>query len=277
MPQINKPSRLERELAKHNIDEKEALAIIKSAREKPTSKRLHRTRCKNVRYGYISDTHIGQQEFDEELFKEATKRFNAEVDFVIHPGDHLEGMSGRPGHVYELALIGFQQQLNKAVELYNDIEVPMYGIDGNHDQWFKQKGDIGAIVGQELGARVPNYTHLGEWEGDLEIGAGARKISMKLVHPGDGTAYADSYKIQKRIESLSGGSKPNILHSGHYHKSIYLFRRNVHGFESGTLCGQTQWMRGKGIQAHKGYGIVELKFNEHGVQSLKHEWVPCYD
>lgn len=155
-------------------------------------------------------------------------------DFIIHPGDHLEGMSGRPGHIYELSEVGFQQQIKKAADLYSQFgNVPMYGIDGNHDQWYFNKGDKGVVVGEELERRLKNYTHLGQDEGDLEI---TPKVRIKLFHPNDGSAYATSYKLQKLIESFTGGEKPEIVHQGHYHKALYMFLRNIHGFESGTMC-----------------------------------------
>ena len=54
--------------------------------------------------------------------------------------------------------------------------------------------------------------------------------SLELRHPWDGTAYALSYKIQKMVESMGGGEKPNILAVGHYHKSEYFFlqKRTLH-------------------------------------------------
>jgi predicted phosphodiesterase len=183
-------------------------------------------------------------------------------------------MSGRPGHVYELSHVGFDQQFTRCVELYEQLgDVPMYGIDGNHDQWFFKKNDNGVVVGHELAKRLPSYTHLGQDEGDLVVGG----VKIKLFHAGDGTAYATSYKIQKLIESFSGGEKPNIVLSGHYHKALYLFSRGVHGFECGTLCGQSSFMRGKKIPAHMGFGLVTVYYNSRGAERLIHEFVPWYE
>jgi hypothetical protein len=111
-------------------------------------------------------------------------------------------------------------------------------------------------------------------EADVQIAPG---VVMKLFHGNDGTAYADSYKMQKLIESFEGGKKPAIILSGHYHKQIAIFRRNVFGFECGTLCGQTRFMRGKKIQAHKGFGIIEVWVDRNGVARLRHEFFPYYN
>ena len=58
-------------------------------------------------------------------------------------------------------------------------------------------------------------------------------------------AYALSYKIQKMVEAMSGGEKPNILAVGHYHKLEMFPYRNVQCFQTGTFQAQTPWMRGK--------------------------------
>lgn len=221
----------------------------------------------------ISDTHIGQKKFHYPLWEEVVRR-SREVDIVLHPGDHLEGMSGRPGHVYELNQIGYAQQKAECIRLYKQIEKPIYGIDGNHDQWFKQRGDAGAIVGEDLDAALPHYHHLGEWEGDLEHNG----VRIKLFHSGDGTAYAHSYKLQKLVESFTSGEKPHLVLSGHYHKALYQCSRNVHGFECGTICGQTRWMRAKKIQAHLGFWVLEVTPSiGGGIYSIKQEFIPGFE
>ena len=184
-------------------------------------------------------------------------------------------MSGRPGHIYELAHIGATAQLNYATKLFNLAPKLHFNIiDGNHDQWFKEKGNIGLTSGAELANRCPNVHFLGEWEARVMIHP---KVELMLFHGNDGTAYADSYKLQKLIESLEGGKKPNIILSGHYHKQVAIFRRNVFGFECGTLCGQTRFMRGKKIPAHMGFGIIEVWAGKRGVEALSHRFLPCYD
>lgn len=270
-------NKLEKLLEQQGITEAEAIAVIKGARNRPSvAVKVNPGRTNHVKYLYISDEHIGHKEFREDLFMNAVKYAKREkVDFIVNPGDHLEGMSHRPGHIYELAKIGFNNQITYAAELYNMFGgIPHYGIDGNHDQWYFKPQNAGVIVGKELEARVKGYTHLGQDEGTIDVGTGLR---IRLFHPNDGTAYATSYKLQKLIESFSGGDKPNIVHEGHYHKAMYMFSRNVHGFESGTLCGQTSFMRGKKIPAHMGFGIVDVKYNATGVVELDHKFIPHYD
>jgi hypothetical protein len=100
---------------------------------------------------------------------------------------------------------------------------------------------------------------------------------MELNHPGDGAAYALSYTIQKLIDSMSGGDKPNILINGHHHKSMYLFYRNIHAFEAGTIEAQTPYMKGKRIAANMGGWIIEVHVDEEGtIQRCKGEFISLY-
>lgn len=264
-------------LEREDISLSELKAIIHSKDIKPAIKTYHHYNGKKVKFGVISDTHIGHKKFDEIMLDHARYEFQKEgIKDIYHPGDICEGMSGRPGHVYELAHIGFQQQTDEAVRVFEKYlnKFQIYAITGNHDDWFKLKNDNGANVGRSLADRLDNFTYLGENEADVML---AHNVKLKLFHPNDGTAYATSYKLQKLIESLGGGEKPNILLSGHYHKAMYMFCRNVHGFESGTLCGQSWFMRGKKIPAHKGFWAVQAELGTRGVESLKTIFYPAYD
>jgi predicted phosphodiesterase len=269
-------------VGKSNITPRELQIILNAPRQTNIS---HRTYDHSIyhkgKFGVISDTHIGEKHFDEGLFKFAGETFKKNgVEVVYHVGDILEGMSGRPGHIYELAQIGFSQQINYATSLFKKHfkDFKLFGITGNHDQWYKNKNNGGVDVGEEVQARIPNFQYLGENEADIHLGEG---IYLKLFHANDGTAYADSYKMQKLVESLEGGKKPHILIEGHYHKSMYMFRRNIHCIEAGTICGQTDFLRGKKIPVHKGFWIVEYEVGKRdgkpSIVNFNPRFFPAYD
>lgn len=268
---------LDKFLKKYKISEPDLESILKSARARePRSRKLYLSGpSKHFKYGYFSDPHIGHKQFKYKLWDKMIRYFKREKpDFILTPGDHLEGMSHRVGHVYNLELIGYHEQIGRAVDLYNQLPVQTFGIDGNHDMWYFRPQNMGVVVGEDLERRVKKYTNLGQQEGDLEPVPG---LLIKLFHANDGTAYAVSYKLQKLIESFTGGEKPDIVHSGHYHKALSMVVRNVMGFECGTLCGQTEWMRGRKIAAHMGFGMVDVYYNRKGVDRIIHEWVPYYE
>lgn len=222
----------------------------------------------------FSDTHIGHSKFNDGWYYQMLEHAVKEgCDWAWHPGDILEGMSGRPGHVYELDCIGFEAQFAKAVRLFDECPFPIRAITGNHDSWYTGKGDLGINVGERLQAALPDkFIYLGVDEADEVVNG----ITVKLWHGGDGSSYATSYRTQKFVEQLTGGDKPHILLSGHAHKSLAHVCRNVFILECGTLCSQTGFMRGKKLAAHIGYWILEVWTDEQGLRRVRPEWCPFY-
>ena len=228
---------------------------------------------KHIRVGHISDTHIGSLYFDDARLFQAFEEFRKEkVDFVTHSGDVSEGMSHRPGHIYELSQLGFEKQKDKCVDLFSQwTDTDIYAISGNHDQWFIKSN--GANIVKDIDTSLDNFHFLGHDEGDISLGG---KSVLKLWHGGDGNSYALSYRLQKILESLSGGEKPNVLIAGHVHKYVSIFERNVYAIGIGTLQRQTQFMRGKRIAAHVGFVISDYWVNDKGVSKMSHCWYPFY-
>jgi len=82
--------------------------------------------------------------------------------------------------------------------------------------------------------------------------------------------------MQKYINSLTGGEKPNVIMQGHFHKSECLFYRNVHAFQGGCVQSQTPFMRRKRTPAMVGFWIVELTISETGIERCRGEFFPNY-
>lgn len=259
-----------------NVSEKELKALVESTRKNtvgsipkaPVSPTGH------FKALVMGDTHIGHKKFNEGWWYDMLNHaMDEECDFAWHTGDILEGMSGRPGHVYELDAIGFEAQFDKACKLFEEVPFPIRGITGNHDLWYAGKGDMGINVGARLQQALPDqFFFLGDEEADEEIAG----IKVKLWHGRDGSCYSTSYRTQKFVEGLTGGEKPHILLSGHAHKAIFHECRNVQVFETGTLCAQTGFMRGKKLAAHAGYWILEVWAGNGGLLRIKPEWNPFY-
>lgn len=179
---------IDKALGKLGLTEEEAVDALKSLkkRRRPIDMTKIVISGESFSFGYFSDPHIGSKYFNVELFAYMVKLFQREKpDFILNPGDHLEGMSGRPGHVYELSQIGLSQQLKYAVKLYGQLDnFDHYGIDGNHDQWYFKKNDNGVVVGEELQKSLKKFHNLGQDEATLDING----IRIMLYHGGDGTA-----------------------------------------------------------------------------------------
>jgi predicted phosphodiesterase len=225
----------------------------------------------------ISDLHMGHKNFREDILDDAVNYSRHEkCEFVLIPGDILEGMSGRDGQIYELNKIGATQQMDYAVEQLSKFEIPIYGMTAtnSHDGWYASKGNMGYEVGPELARRIPNFNFLGYDEVNLTFGKG---IQARLSHPGDGTAYAISYKLQKYINSLSGGQKPNLLFEGHYHKALYMFYRGIHAFDCATLEAQTIFMKKMQTPAMLGYWVIDVQGKNGNVDRIKPEFTAYFE
>jgi predicted phosphodiesterase len=228
---------------------------------------------KSVKIGVITDTHIGHLKFFEERVYAAFEEFKKEkVDFICHAGDVTEGMSHRPGHIYELTHLGYEAQKKYAVKIFGQwTDTPIYAISGNHDQWYIKSN--GANIVGDIDKELSNFNFLGHDEADILLNS---NVTVRLWHGGDGSSYALSYRVQKILESLQGGDKPNVMFCGHTHKYVKLFERNVHAISAGCIEDQTSWMRGKRLSANPGFGIYEITFDENGVKKLNETFYPFY-
>lgn len=275
---VNEMTEDEKELYKtikqSGLSKEELKYYLKQLKRAKIDGRTYTLGKSNVKFGIISDTHIGSKYYDSDMMTYASRVFKKEqIDFVVHAGDIIDGMyPNRGGQIYELDEIGIDNQINRAIKELRKIKQPLYFITGNHD--FTAKRIAGVIVGNRVEDKVKNAKFLGEDYGRLILKSG---VTIDLVHPYDGTSYAISYKTQKRADALEGGRKPNIMIVGNYHKSEYLFYRNIHIFQPGTFQSQTPFMRGKGISVHKGFWILELTSKGKTITSLKQTFYPIYD
>ena len=228
---------------------------------------------RRIRIGVISDTHLGSSFTSPDMLFQAFEQFKKEkVDFVTHSGDVTEGMSNRAGHIYELSHLGYDKQKTHAIEVLGQwTDTPVYMIDGNHDRWFIKSN--GAYIVKDICDVLENYHFIGHDEGDISLNG---RDTLKLWHGEDGNSYAVSYRLQKVIESLTGGEKPGAMFVGHTHKSTYLFERHIHCYSAGAIQRQTKWMRGKRIASHTGFWIVDLYVNDSGICKTTGTWCPFY-
>lgn len=226
---------------------------------------------KIVKFGIISDTHMGSIFFKEELYDDCLDMFTKEkCEFICHCGDLVEGMSGRPGHIYEVTHLGFAKQKEYAKQQLSKWKKPIYIIDGNHDRWFVKSS--GALIVKDIADELSNVKFLGHDSGTLCID----NIKIQLWHGEDGSSYAISYRLQKLVESLTGGTKPNIFIAGHVHKHMYAEIRNIHVISAGAGSMQSPWMKSKRIDNHFGVWVCEFQYNKSGIVRFKPEWFPFY-
>lgn len=227
-----------------------------------------------VRFALMGDTQINSKYTQithlHNFYDEAEKRG---IKHIYHTGDIDEGDQMRMGHQFECYNQGADDHVDEIVRVYPKRDgVTTHFITGNHDASIKKRS--GHDIGKAIAKLRPDMEYLGQ---DCALIYLTPNCTLELRHPWDGTAYAISYKIQKMIEAMSGGEKPNILAVGHYHKQEYIAYRNVHAFQTGTFQAQTPFMRGKGIAAIMGGWIVEIAVDKAGtITKIRTEWIPYY-
>ena len=205
-------------------------------------------------FGVIGDTQIGSlyQRLDaaDSLYDIFA---NEGVTDVFHTGDVLEGHRVYKGQEFELCAAGWEKQSTMFRDNFPKRKnITTHFITGNHDASFKSS--CGIPVGESLEAMRPDCHYMGADSATIELTTeSGRTFKVMLVHPNGGTAYAISYKMQKMIEALSGGTKPDMLAEGHFHKADLMpAYRNVCGVQSGCLQDQTPFMKRGGLAAHVG-------------------------
>jgi len=211
-----------------------------------------------IRFGIFGDTHFGSLYEDLGALRAyAAACRNAKVHCMIHAGDVLEGYKLYRGQEFETHKHGWEAQSQWFKEVAPDFGVPVYFITGNHDVAFKRAAGI--TVGKGLEELRPDWKFIGEDYGTVTLEAGGKKFKVGVLHPGGGSSYALSYRPQKIVEQMEGGTKPNILAIGNYHKSDWIpAYRNVSVLQVGCFQRQTPFMLTKGLAAMVGGWIMEF-------------------
>jgi predicted phosphodiesterase len=104
-------------------------------------------------------------------------------------------------------------------------------------------------------------------------------VRIGLHHGVGGPAYAESYKLQKYLEKIGGGQKPQIYILGQYHSALSMFCRNVFAFMPGCFQRPTDLSVRLGLPNTVGGWIVELEVENdkhHTIQTIKSEYVAYY-
>lgn len=236
--------------------------------------RVETSQENRFRFALIGDTHVGSLYTHEAaLLGFYDHAAAAGCAKVYHAGDVVDGHRVYRGQEFELRDIGFEAQVARLVAVAEKFSLPTSFVTGNHDQSFKTAA--GANVGLAI-AHKCGWEFLGEEQARVEWQTPAGPFSLMLLHPGGGTSYALSYRPQKIVESLEGGTKPDMLAIGHYHKAEMIpSYRNVALIQAGTFQRQTPFMARQGLAAHVGGWIMDVTVGD-GHNVIRGEFVAFY-
>ena len=216
------------------------------------------------RFGAISDTHLGSKYERLDVLNWEYDRFaEAGVERVFHAGNMIDGECRFNKH--DIHTHGMDAQCRYLAKHYPQKPgVTTYAVSGDdHEGWYAQREgvDIGRYIENTMrDSGRSDWVDLGYMEAHIKlVNANTGKFSiMAVVHPGGGSAYADSYTVQKIIESLEGGEKPAIGLYGHYHKMIAGSYRNVWWLQTGCTKDQDTFARKKKLRYDIGGTVVDL-------------------
>lgn len=234
--------------------------------------------------GAIGDTHLCSKYERLDALNAFYDKCKAEgVRHIFHTGNTIDGYkeSLNMGAVYH---VEFEAQSEYFVENYpHRTGITTHFITGMcHEGWYAKKIalDVGMRMQDDaLRAGRTDLKYLGCLEHDVLLG-GAGGPRVRLSHPsGSQTAYALSYKLQKTIESLTGGEKPAMYLCGHYHKAFYMDYRSIQAFCTGCFQDQTPFLKGKGIQVTVGGWIINIQLDPSSaaISQVTPRWIKFYD
>ncbi len=246
-----------------------------------------RLKGKWIRFGFVTDTHLGSTKAREDVLEIAYEHFRREgIARVFHAGNMVDGYHQR-FNAYELkpeAGPSVDRQLIYCARHYPKVKgIKTYFITGDdHEGWWSKRSGINIGEHMEDVFRRQgreDLEYIGHIESDVQFELkGTPGSYMRVMHPGQGTAYAISYTTQKISESLQGGEKPAIQLVGHFHKHNTDYHREVWSIQGGCLQDQTVFMRKRKIQAHLGYCIVEvMQCSDGTLQSRRCQFEPYFD
>lgn len=249
-----------------SIDESSENKVVIKKNKGKTNKTIKPNidELKKIRQVWISDTHLcneaQQLNLINKIYREAAERG---IDTVLHFGDVLDGdYHNRPEHQYALFRLGATRQLEYLTNYYPKVEgIETYFITGTHDQTHCKNG--GVFVGPAIEDKRPDMHFLGDDMG-MYHPLDSKKTSIEMFHPGGGCSSSLSYKMQKYIDKMEPGTKPNIIGSGHFHQSHMMAYRNVIAFLIPCLTSKTNFAIRQGLENTMGAYFIDMYVNADG-------------
>jgi len=232
-----------------------------------------------IRFGVVSDTHLGSRECHLADLHAAYDLFVDEgITEVFHPGDLVAGIGVYRHQHRDLNPDAhtFDEQVKFATREYPQRPgIITRIISGNHDVE-GEFGKLGADACLAVANQRDDLQHGGVYSAWYELQNGAQ---LHMLHPMGGASYATSYKLQKLAESYAAGKKPAMLLAGHWHRTGFFWARGIALMHAGTFEGSTNLAIRLGLgEAHVGCWIIEATLADDGtITRICPEWVPFWN
>lgn len=229
-------------------------------------------------FAVASDIHFASKLHRGECLKDFidTAMEDFGVKLVLMPGDIVAGINMYRGQLNEITGWGAEHQVAAAVDgLPRRTGLSYKMIGGNHDESLMHAA--GANVVKAIAKARPDVEQYGFYSAmvDLVVPGAKKPIKIELHHPDKAGAYALSYHMQKEIEQIPPGMKPQMIFMGHTHQVNFLpDYRGIAGFYCGTFEDQTLFLKRKHASPNIGGWIVRVGVCADGsIKTLTTTWV----
>lgn len=228
--------------------------------------------------GLISDTHLCSTADRLDLCEKAYDDFKkAGVQVVLHTGDISDGWKVYRGQVQYVKTAGDMRQAIYVIQNYPKRDgITTYFISGNHDlDSFHETGtDRCSLIVNGFDFEKKHYdgrkdlVYLGQFSAVLIF---PQEVRVVLLHPRGGNTYAYSYNQQKRSQSYSPDTRPDLEISGHFHFYNHCFDLGSHLIAMPGLQDETEFFVRLGLKRQLGYVLLYYKIEKGRFSYLRPE------
>jgi len=238
-----------------------------------------------------SDWHVGHKLSREDLIKKVMEiAEEKKVDLITNSGNLFEGVDSYSGQAQWLYEHGADAQRRKLLQILPKSEIPMLLISSplkEHDGVFWKWGHDIVYTFVEIaefhGYRVVYLGNLQKIPEDYQKSSQGRfkyeGVLFDLQHPKGGLPYGQTYRLQRRIESLVSVmdlvSGVKVTFVGHLHRAAFMLYKGMAGFLVPSLQETTEYITALDKIGELGVWVIELAFDEYkNLTKVELEYIP---
>lgn len=183
----------------------------------------------------------------------------------------IETMVDGDGWRKDGKIIGYKSYSNKLIDDMQEILIKC-----NYSATVNNKHNSISITNNQMMPTIKEKPKVVDYDGHVYcVTVPNEKIMVR--RSGRNIWSGNTYRLQKYIENISGGTKPNIISMGHLHQSVYAEIRNIHGFMSGSFQRQNNFLRRKGVDPQVSAWIIDFNLkNKFEINNLRMRKIRFY-
>ena len=191
-----------------------------------------------------------------------------------------DGWNVYRGHEQFIKTAGGMNQARYAIQNYPVRKgITTFFISGNHDnKSFERDGiDLCSLIvngfdhheGTHYDGRK-DMVYLGQYSRTLMF---PDDVTVQVLHPRGGNAYARSYPQQKRAREMKSDTRPNLQISGHMHVFTWIVEDITHMVALPAFQDETEFFVRLGFSRQMGYCIADYEIDRRRFSRLKIEYI----